>query len=628
MKRHIGILLAVLILFAAVLPISAQAVTVYEYTLVSKGAGYTNTKCYTATGSPYTSVDGKELTDGKLPADDYGTDWIAFDYRLETPMSAIIDLGEQYDNLGKFRVYLTAQAHSGIDRPEECSFHVSTDGKSFTKVGEGTYDSDSEKNTWCTLELDGKVAGRYVKVSFGDMPLSGVFVFCGEFEVYTIEGNDVPAASIPGIELKDGSYLEIDGDYITRLHFGNTVEYVMADFESTDKVTAFSADGKKLNATDVLTTGDYFAKVIDGTEIDRLYAVFEGDINGDGKITLTDYLHSLRIEKKTSTVTGAFLKADTDKSRIKNHFLGVINMFADYPHHPVAPDVYVTEYTKHVMTLTKNSDSLYTMSTTASNGKTLTLTFDKKSWGTWNIGTLKIGGTLLAGGGTDWEYVFRAKGAKDGFSGGNHANEVLVDISFYDGVTGRKLTLANGQKATDLEKIKIVESTKLHLGDADKCYAKVTRTYILYGETITLDCDFEFITDMDFSLSYTCMFPVPKSVGLYCMFRNVDGTERFVETLEVGLADYSGTMYKSNAADECVIWGKKNTDYAFVVQVNTIADSLDNFKNNAKTFYWDMNETTNKLYFSRFPDNTYETVKSGTKWHTSSAWTVFCLEEK
>ncbi len=628
MKRFTGLILFAAMIIAAVCPIAAQAVTVYEYTLVSKGAGYTHTKCYTGEGSPYTNVDGKELTDGKIPADDYGTDWIGFDYRLETPMNAVIDLGKSYDNLGKFRVYLTAQAHSGIDKPEKCEFHVSADGKTFTKVGEGTYENDGSKFSWCTLELDGKVSGRYVKVVFGDMPISGVFVFCGEFEVYTIEGNDVPAASIPGIELKDDSYLKIDGDCITKLHFGNTVEYVMKDLDSSDKVAAYSADGKKLNAKDVLKTGDYFAKVIDGTEIDRLYAVFEGDINGDGKITLNDYLYSLRIEKKNSSVTGAFLKANTDKNRIKNHFLGVINMFADYPHHPVAPDVHVTEYTKHVMTLTKNNNSLYTMSTTASNGKTLTLTFDKKDWGTWNIGSLKVGGTHLAGGGTDWEYVFRAKGAKDGFSGGNHANEILVDINFYDGVTGKKLDLANGQKATNLEKIKIVENTKLHLGDASKCYAKVTRTYTLYGETITLDCDFEFITDMDFSLSYTCMFPVPKTVGLYCMFRNVDGTENFVETLEVGLADYSGTMYKNNAATECVIWGKKNTDYAFVVKVDTIADSLGNFKNNAKTFYWDMNENSNKLYFSRFPDSTYETVKAGTKWHTSCSWTVFCLEDK
>ena len=303
-------------------------------------------------------------------------------------------------------------------------------------------------------------------------------------------------------------------------------------------------------------------------------------------------------------------------------------MFAAYPHHPVAPDVHVTDYTKHSLTLTKTNDGTYTLSTTASNGKALTQTFYKTNWGTWNIGALNVGGVHLAGGSTDWEYVFRAKGAKDGFSGGNHANEILVELKIYDGVTGKEIKLSNGQKAQNLEKIKIVEKTKLHLGDSTKCYAAVTRNYTFYGETITLDCDYEFLTDMEFSLSYTCMFPVNKSVGLYCLFRNIDGTENYVETMEVGKADYSGPMYKNNAAAECVIWGKKNTDYAFVVKVDTVKDSLDNFRNGSKTFYWDMNTSSNKLYFSRFPDSTYEKVEKGTQWHTSCSWTVFCLDEK
>ena len=92
MKRLIGFALSAIMLCISILPITANAVTVYDYTLISKGKPYEYTTCYTAQGSPYTNVDGKELTDGKLPADDYGTDWIALDYRLEAPMSAVIDL--------------------------------------------------------------------------------------------------------------------------------------------------------------------------------------------------------------------------------------------------------------------------------------------------------------------------------------------------------------------------------------------------------------------------------------------------------------------------------------------------------------------------------------------------------
>ena len=101
----------------------------------------------------------------------------------------------------------------------------------------------------------------------------------------------------------------------------------------------------------------------------------------------------------------------------------------------------------------------YTLSCTYA-GKPLTLTFDKKSWGTWNIGTWRYDGEALAGGGTDWEYV-NMVGDSDGgldWSGGNHGRETLVDIRFYDGSTGEELVLANGQSA-EIRNLTIVEHT-------------------------------------------------------------------------------------------------------------------------------------------------------------------------
>ena len=91
MKRIICFALVAVMLCIALLPITANAVTVYDYTLISKGKSYEHTKCYTTPGLGYTSVDGKELTDGKLPTDDYGTEWIALDYRLEAPMKSCAD---------------------------------------------------------------------------------------------------------------------------------------------------------------------------------------------------------------------------------------------------------------------------------------------------------------------------------------------------------------------------------------------------------------------------------------------------------------------------------------------------------------------------------------------------------
>ena len=103
-------------------------------------------------------------------------------------------------------------------------------------------------------------------------------------------------------------------------------------------------------------------------------------------------------------------------------------------------DQYRDPIGEYDMEFKRNSDALYTLSCTY-EGKPLTLTFDKKSWGTWNIGTWRYNGEALAGGGTDWEYVNMVGdvGGSLDWSGGNHGKETLVDIRFYDGATGEEL---------------------------------------------------------------------------------------------------------------------------------------------------------------------------------------------
>ena len=91
-----------------------------------------------------------------------------------------------------------------------------------------------------------------------------------------------------------------------------------------------------------------------------------------------------------------------------------------------------------------------------------------------------------------------------------------------------------------MERIKIVETTGLHLGDEDATYCDVVRTYYVVGRQITLDVDYVFTEDTYFWLSYTCMFPINKKYGLYIDFKNNDGSTKTVETLEVGKADYTG----------------------------------------------------------------------------------------
>lgn len=281
------------------------------------------------------------------------------------------------------------------------------------------------------------------------------------------------------------------------------------------------------------------------------------------------------------------------------------------------------------MTFTKISDALYRMECDSPDGNTLFLTFDKKSWGTYNIGTWTVkddNGNLinLAGSGTDWEYVFRAGETEKEceWSGGNHGNELLVDIAFYNGKTDKKLDLTNNVPV-ELDNLKIVEKTKLHWGDVNNTYCDVIRSYTVVGNQISLDVSFKYTKDCYHKLSYTCMFPVDKKYGLYCAFVGTDNNViDAVETLKVGAKDYTGKQY-SSAAARCVIWGYVNPSYKFDVNVSTIADSCDNFKNANKTFYWDMNETHNKLYFSKYDNNAPTLVKSGSQYTTHSTWTFY-----
>ena len=195
----------------------------------------------------------------------------------------------------------------------------------------------------------------------------------------------------------------------------------------------------------------------------------------------------------------------------------------------------IDEIESYPMTLEMMSDTMFRMTCTDELGKPFILTFTKKSWGPWNLCDWIYIGNSITGGSTDWEYVYRAGSDASGWvwSGGNHKNEKFLSIEFFDGITGEKLELEKGDKA-ELEKIKIVENTQLHLGDESVTYCDVVRTYNIVGRQVTLDVDYDFTADTYFWLSYTCMFPVNKKYGLYIDFKNDDGTTKTVETSEVG----------------------------------------------------------------------------------------------
>jgi len=294
---------------------------------------------------------------------------------------------------------------------------------------------------------------------------------------------------------------------------------------------------------------------------------------------------------------------------------------------------------KHV-NLDKNQLLLYSPSTSEleiysllPDNNILTTKFIKKDWGTWNIQGWYIVSDnnipskslhLLAGGGTDWEYVFRvAKNFGDAyvFSGGNHGRESLEDIRLLNAEDGSELKLQPGEKVK-INALKIVENTFLTFDEAlTQKYSEVQRTYIIFPTKILLETDFNFIYDVYMGTSYVCMFPTTKEHGRYIRF---DDTARTYETPKSGdtLTENGHTNYlgyeKSLSA---TIWGDSVYKYEFKIQIDNI-DMVDGFKNKLKTFYWDVNKIGNKLYFSKFDNDEYKKIEAGTTWHNVSSWEI------
>lgn len=290
-----------------------------------------------------------------------------------------------------------------------------------------------------------------------------------------------------------------------------------------------------------------------------------------------------------------------------------------------APD-FVSE---HPMVLTKVNDSLYKVDSTLSDGSKLTLTFSEKAWGTYNLGEWRLStadnrSLRFVGGSTDWEYVYRA--GKDAssyvWSGGNHGNENLVLLKFFDGKTNEELILTAGE-SVEVDTLVIEETTELHWGDKQDTYCDVKRTYTVAGPQIKLNVDYDYTQDCYFWLSYTCMFPIIKKHGLYCDMIDSEGNIiTTIETLKVGAADYSGNMNRGNAATRAIVYGYEDTQYKFDIRVNTVKESVDNLSNSFKTAFWDMNTNENKLYFSKYDEFTPALVQSGTKLSTECVWAL------
>lgn len=638
-------ILAMLCLAAAI-PAAAKTVTVTKYKNIAVGKSYTDSgDLFTGTDNEYQKVDGKEFTDGAYGSDLYGGEWVAFDKRIAGGAHRItVDLGKTESGIGRLNLVLRHAGGDGVGLPSSVRFSVSDDGATFKQLGTATQVENAPNLDYELVSDPADFKGRYFRAEFGGAT-TGVFVFVCEFEIGIPDGTaeiEIPVDESTRIHPLGGSGLTIDdNDVLGVIKHDTTVEQLYAlCCESSGELSLLAPDGKV--RTGKVHSGDALTRTSAGKELSRATVAVLGDVSGSGDIGSGDYAMVKRYCLGNYDLSAWQIAAGdinrsgdiepTEYAMLKRHVLATYDIFEKYEE----DDKMLLSDTD--MKFTKVSDKLYRMETTY-QGKPYSLTFDKKSertegasennWGTWNIGTATYNGEAMAGGGTDWEYVYRASSDNKGgwcWSGGNHGNEKFLSLEIFDTATGEKKELSNGSSFTS-KGVTIVEKTHLHWGDMSKYYAEVTRTYRLAGTVLTLDVDYNYVRDSYFYMSYTCMFPIHKPYGRHSRFYHTDGTTHESFTTDGTVYEPYGNHYDSgNAALKVTFWGEKHPTWKFDVEVFTPYDSTNNFDNNSKTMIWDMNTSSDKLYVSKYESGVASLIKAGEKRHTQSSWTFYVGE--
>ncbi len=647
-KRVLSFILAASLMMSAIVCFAeAKTITVTKYKNLALGKNYTTPQAYNIPpeGSTeltgYRDVSGSELTDGKYGESDVvGTEWLGFTKSLTggSVHTLTVDLGEKKAGINKLNVVAGIMQDWGIDLPASVEFKVSDDGVNFNSLGKAKADSDGMITNYNVTSESG-FSGRYFRadVTHG----AGFFVFISEFEVCVADGTEeieVEGATTDEFRFSGTSIVFIDGEGDMRaVASGSTVSEFSKNLSEGEKyLKILDSDGKE-RKSGYVSTGDVAVKIVDGEETDRATVIVDGDTDGNGLIDAVDYIMVKRQCIGNLKLNGKYFKAAAlseegkvqpeDYIKIKRQALHNYDILKKYK---AAPMLYDNE-----MTFSMVSPVLYRMETTY-KGKKLTLTFDKKSedtpegkknnWGTWNIGTYNYDGNNLAGGGTDWEYVYRASNLKTGawtWSGGNHGNEKFLSLEIFDTATGAKKDLSVGGSFT-AKGVTIVEKTHLHWGDPKDYYAEVTRTYRVAGNRVELDVDYHYVRECYFYMSYTCMFPVYKTFGRHSRIYNTDGTYHDNYTTDGTVyAEYGDHYDRGNESLKVTFWGDKHPDWKFDVEVYTPYDSTDNFSNSAKTMIWDMNRVSDKLYVSKYDSSKSSKIEPDTNLGTRSSWTFY-----
>lgn len=153
------------------------------------------------------------------------------------------------------------------------------------------------------LNSDGEFSDSPV---FTDLTPGKTYVFYQRYkETETTEASAISAVSYTVPEIlkirSDVYFLNTANGAVSLVEPGTTVTVFLDGFKDGDKLTVYK-DGDRISGGAVVGTGCEVRLYSDGRIVDKYTVVITGDVNGDGRTTITDYLQIKERILKSSTL--------------------------------------------------------------------------------------------------------------------------------------------------------------------------------------------------------------------------------------------------------------------------------------------------------------------------------------
>ena len=280
------------------------------------------------------------------------------------------------------------------------------------------------------------------------------------------------------------------------------------------------------------------------------------------------------------------------------------------------------------MTVKLVNDSTYRISYLDNEGGTFSADFVQKAWGMWMMGTMSYttkGGKVhtITDSSTDYEFVFSCKGESYyDWRSGNHGNypgrelekyyyeddtslqnDILLDMTFYDGKSGEKIVLDTVGDSIKVNGLRVVVHHNIYEMNYKKEHVLFNseRSYLYNGYDVMFDAQLRATQDVHFSTAnYSAMMPIAKEYGNCAMFYCVDDSTVFMKT---PMSNTQNDAVWGVNATKIDFWGENNPKYHITISINNPEDQLrDSVEGRTDKGYAGFREmlggTSNKFYCS------------------------------